>query len=293
LAKTTMDTGVDDQPVHSRTTADTAKSQVAVLGIDGSDGVVPAHAADGLSVKDTTGIAAAVADVETAVAALASALADPATETTLAAVLTALADPATESTLASVLSAVDGLEGGIGAAADAAATQGSTGSLSAKLRLLTSQLNTLIGHVDGLEGFTDGVEGSLTTLIGHVDGVETALTTLDGRVDGLEALLGSGKTLAFAEIDRASSGEVVAAQGAGNRIYVVSYAMVTDGAVTAEWRTAATGISGAMSLAANSGVSAIGSLQAPLMRTAANEALNLQLGAAVGVRGHLTYYVGT
>src|SRR5436190_10383919 len=45
--------------------------------------------------------------------------------------------------LTSLHSDADGLEGGIGAAADAAATQGSTGSLSAKLRTITSQLNTL------------------------------------------------------------------------------------------------------------------------------------------------------
>ena len=38
---------------------------------------------------------------------------------------------------------VDGLEGGVGAAADAAATAGSTGSLSAKLRLITSQLDAI------------------------------------------------------------------------------------------------------------------------------------------------------
>jgi len=38
---------------------------------------------------------------------------------------------------------VDGLEGGLGAAGDAAATAGSTGSVSAKLRLVTSQLDAL------------------------------------------------------------------------------------------------------------------------------------------------------
>lgn len=38
---------------------------------------------------------------------------------------------------------VDGLEGGIGAAADAAATAGSTGSINAKLRLMSSQLDAI------------------------------------------------------------------------------------------------------------------------------------------------------
>src|SRR3990172_9221371 len=50
MAKATIDTGVASQPVHTRTTADTAESQVAVIGIDGSDSVVPADATAGLKV---------------------------------------------------------------------------------------------------------------------------------------------------------------------------------------------------------------------------------------------------
>lgn len=42
-------------------------------------------------------------------------------------------------------------DAGVGGTADAAATAGSTGSLSAKLRLVTSQLNTLAGYLDGVE----------------------------------------------------------------------------------------------------------------------------------------------
>lgn len=45
---------------------------------------------------------------------------------------------------------VDGLEGGLGAAADAAATAGSTGSITAKLRLMTSQLDTISTNVSSL-----------------------------------------------------------------------------------------------------------------------------------------------
>ena len=50
MAKATIDTGVASQSVHTRTTADTAESQVAVIGIDGSDSVVPADATAGLKV---------------------------------------------------------------------------------------------------------------------------------------------------------------------------------------------------------------------------------------------------
>lgn len=45
---------------------------------------------------------------------------------------------------------VDGLEGGLGAAADAAATAGSTGSVTAKLRLMTSQLDTISTNLSSL-----------------------------------------------------------------------------------------------------------------------------------------------
>lgn len=40
MAKATINTGVSAQPVHTRTTADSAESQVVVLGTDGSDAVV-------------------------------------------------------------------------------------------------------------------------------------------------------------------------------------------------------------------------------------------------------------
>ena len=56
---------------------------------------------------------------------------------------------------------VDGLEGGIGASGDAAATQGSTGTVSAKLRLATSQLNTIAAALAGAISVDDD-SGSLT-----------------------------------------------------------------------------------------------------------------------------------
>lgn len=46
----------------------------------------------------------------------------------------------------------------IGDTADAAATAGSTGSVSAKLRLMTTQLNTITGHVDGIEGTLTNIQ---------------------------------------------------------------------------------------------------------------------------------------
>jgi hypothetical protein len=52
MAKTSAETTLGED-IHTRTTGDAVESQAVVIGIDGSDDVVPAHATDGLSVKVT------------------------------------------------------------------------------------------------------------------------------------------------------------------------------------------------------------------------------------------------
>ena len=52
MAKATINTGASFQPVHTRTTSDDAESQAVVVGIDGSDSVVPADATHGLRTAD-------------------------------------------------------------------------------------------------------------------------------------------------------------------------------------------------------------------------------------------------
>jgi hypothetical protein len=96
--------------------------------------------------------------------------------------------------------------------------------------------------------------------------------------------------LLFAEVAASSSGsnEIVAAD-AQHRIKVVSYVLVADSAVTAQWKSGTTALSGAMSLAANGGVAATSQPNAPFFATAKDEALNLDLGGAVGVNGHIAY----
>lgn len=102
-----------------------------------------------------------------------------------------------------------------------------------------------------------------------------------------------GQTLLFAKIDFAASGDntVVAAAGVGLKNKVVSYVIVADAAVAAKWFSGAAGtaLSGAMSLAANGGVSAVGTPGSWLLETATNTALVLNLSGAVGVRGHISY----
>jgi len=90
---------------------------------------------------------------------------------------------------------VDGLEGGLGAAADSVATQGGAGSVTAKLRLVTSQLNTI-----------DADTGSILTAI---EGAEDELdgTTTGGPLDDIKAVA-EGRVIAASgqHLDNAGGG---------------------------------------------------------------------------------------
>ena len=103
------------------------------------------------------------------------------------------------------------------------------------------------------------------------------------------------QTLLFAPIDVAGSGDnTIVGADATKKIKVASYVIVADAAVTARWKSgAATSLSGAMSLAANGGVALSGSPYSWLLETAVNQALVLNLGGAIGVRGHLMYFLET
>lgn len=65
---------------------------------------------------------------------------------------------------------------GIGATGDAAATAGGTGSLSAKLRLITSQLNTQAGYLDGIEALLGGLALESG---GNLAAIATAMSIID------------------------------------------------------------------------------------------------------------------
>jgi hypothetical protein len=164
------------------------------------------------------------------------------------------------------------------------------GTEAAAVRVTVATDSTGVLSVDDNGGSltVDATDLDIRNLVRTQDAVASADTT-DAIMQGLTA-----RTPAFAIIDEAASGdnEVVAAQGVGNKIRVIAYAMVATSAVTATWRSATTPISGGMALAANGGVSC-GYNPAGWFETAANAALNLNLGAAVSVDGHLTYIVVT
>lgn len=95
----------------------------------------------------------------------------------------------------------------------------------------------------------------------------------------------------YAVIDHAGSGDnTLVAAVTGKRIRVLSYALVAAAAVTVRFESGASGtaLTGQMSLAANGGVSAAFN-EGGWFQTAAGSLLNLELGGAVSVDGHLSY----
>lgn len=114
------------------------------------------------------------------------------------------------------------------------------------------------------------------------------------------AISGSAPAIACnlsASIDTASSGNVeVVALTASQTIYICSYQMVADGVVAVQWiygtgtacATGETNLSGPMAFVANSGISA-GSGYGVLLQTAVSNALCIELSAAVGIRGSVSY----
>jgi len=98
----------------------------------------------------------------------------------------------------------------------------------------------------------------------------------------------------YAVIDAATSGDntLVAAQGAGKKIRVLSCFLIAAGAVNVRFESGAggTALTGQMNCAANGGF-ALPHNEYGWFETAANALLNLELSGATSVDGSLTYIV--
>lgn len=95
----------------------------------------------------------------------------------------------------------------------------------------------------------------------------------------------------FAAIDVGASGDnTIVTAVVGRNIRVLGYVLVATGAVTVRFEDGASGtaLTGQMSLAANSVVS-VPFNPVGWFETSDNTLLNLELGSAVGVEGHLVY----
>lgn len=100
----------------------------------------------------------------------------------------------------------------------------------------------------------------------------------------------------FAVINAASSGNNIIVPAAEDlKIKVLSYTFVVEGDVAVTWKSGSSIISGEMAYLANSGIStAVGtSYFGWLIETGIEQDLILTLGSAVGVRGHLSYFLDT
>jgi hypothetical protein len=151
----------------------------------------------------------------------------------------------------------------------------------------TTSINPAIKeNGDPIPSYGQMVAGSDGTLLRYLK------TLVDGSlvVDAKRA-----QSPLFAVISSSSSGDnqLVAAAGVGLKIKVLQYTIVAVGAVNATFRSAATAKTGAFPLVANSGIASpyVPPNAGHLFETAANEALNLNLSAAVAVTGHITYIV--
>jgi len=97
--------------------------------------------------------------------------------------------------------------------------------------------------------------------------------------------------MAYASISAATSGagNTIVAAVAGKQIRVMGYVLDSVTAVTIQWFSNTTALSGSMSMGATS------TLACPIdngdgwFETAAGEALKMTLGGAVQVSGHLVY----
>ena len=121
-----------------------------------------------------------------------------------------------------------------------------------------------------------------TNLLGSV----SAKLGTDAIMDGITPL-----TPKFAAIAASSSGDnTLVAAVASKKLRVLSYTLVAAGAVTCRFEDGAGGTakSGVMSLAAN-GVLSVPFSAVGHFETTANTLLNLELGGAVSVAGHICY----
>lgn len=103
--------------------------------------------------------------------------------------------------------------------------------------------------------------------------------------------LGTIVTPKFGVINTSASGDTqLVATNSTNKIRVVDYTLVCDGAVAVKFTKGAAGtaMTGAMSFAANGGI-AKGFNPWGLFETDTTHDLTINLSAAVGVRGHFTY----
>lgn len=301
--------------------ADEAGQSVDVQVFAGGIAPVPSIVAGAYAIRVRYGTASAPLDqdAERAIQFVASSPASNVIVTDPLDVTAAQGAPNAGGALSWPVTVQDGYNVTEGAINDAATAVGGVGTISAKLRLITSQLAALAtGVAVSIANGSDVAEGSTTdaaSTVGGTGSVSAKLrlmtTQLGSLVTGTviaagTALIGrvsasletstiyngtTGLTPVFVAISASSNGNnTLVAADATKKIRVLAYTLVVTTAVTAKFQSAAGGtdLTGAMPFAANGGVSVpfnpVGHFE-----TAANALLNLSLGSGVQVSGHLVY----
>ena len=204
----------------------------------------------------------------------------------------------------------------LGANADAAVTAGSTGSISGKLRTISSdaaaiktaveimddwdesdraKVNIIAGQT-GIEAGSGGVTGKTVRVALASDISIPAGTNLVGKVsagDDTSAIYNgtSALTPKFVIIDAATSGDnTILAAVTSKKIRVHALLLVAAGTVNVRFESGAggTALSGQMNLVANTGF-VLPYNPVGWFETASNTLLNLELSAAISVDGLLVY----
>lgn len=132
--------------------------QVVVIGDPSTNaGVAPVDATNGVSVNITNASLAITGTFwqATQPVSLASV---PSHAVTNAGTFVVQIDGSALTALQNTDTSTSAINSGVGATSDSVATQGGTGSVNAKLRLVTSQLNTISGYLDGVEGTLSNIQ---------------------------------------------------------------------------------------------------------------------------------------
>jgi hypothetical protein len=137
----------------------------------------------------------------------------------------------TNTTLSTIDGRVDGLEGVLGTTADAAATAGSTGSLSAKQRLMTSLLDAIKTAVETIDNIVSGAGAAITSLPN--EGQQTMANSISVAIASDQQVPDPctfrAKSYAPINISSATTTQLAAAS-ASNKLYVCAFHLVTNAA---------------------------------------------------------------
>jgi hypothetical protein len=193
-----------------------------------------------------------------------------------------------------------------GANADAAATAGAAGTIQAKLRLMTTQLNALLTGIPisqwlGSAAPTVGQKTAAASIpvtiasdqspVNFVVAPGTEIPMVPTVIDPVD---GSGVSvpIKFVRVNATADGDnVVIAAVASKRLRVLGYALVATAAGTISIQNTAGSpiILAQFPLAAQGGVSYAGGYDAPAFETPSGTGLEINNPAGVDTLGHITY----